>query len=67
MKGGDKVTAKMGRPTDNPKKDQYRLRMTAEEREKLEECQKATGLSKAEVIRLGIDKFYQESVKDKKQ
>lgn len=60
------MTPRTGRPTDNPKINQYRIKMTKEELEKLEACQKATGLSKADIIRLGIDKVYQESVKGKK-
>lgn len=51
---------KMGRPTDNPKTNNYRIRMTDEELSKLEECCRETGLSKADVIRLGIDKVYEE-------
>lgn len=51
----------MGRPTDAPKVNNYRLRMTDEELRKLEICCERTGLSKADVIRLGIDKIYQET------
>jgi len=57
---------KMGRPLkDNIRRNQYRIRMADEELEKLEHCQRVTGLSKAGVIRLGIDKVYQESLKKK--
>ncbi|MCM1256497.1 MAG: hypothetical protein NC307_01430 [Roseburia sp.] len=48
----------MGRPTDSPKTNNYRIRMTDEELLKLEECCNRMGLSKANVIRLGIDKVY---------
>lgn len=51
---------KMGRPTDNPKTNNYRIRMTDEELKKLERCCEGTGLSKADVIRLGINKVYEE-------
>lgn len=51
---------KMGRPTDNPKTNNYRIRMTDEELKKLEECCEITGFSKADIIRMGIDKVYQE-------
>ena len=54
---------KMGRPTDAPKVNNYRLLMTDEELRKLEICCERTGLSKADVIRLGIDKIYQETQK----
>ena len=53
-------TKKMGRPTESPKTNNYRIRMTDEELSKLETCCKKTGLSKADVIRLGIDKVYME-------
>ncbi|MHB8963286.1 MAG: hypothetical protein ACYC5K_09065 [Saccharofermentanales bacterium] len=60
------MSPKMGRPLkSNTKKNQYRIRMTDEELEKLEHCQNVTGLSKAGVIILGIDKVYQESLKKK--
>ncbi len=49
---------KMGRPTDSPKTNNYRIRMTDEELSKLEKCCQKTGLSKADVIRLGITKVY---------
>lgn len=49
---------KMGRPTNAPKTNNYRIRMTDEELQRLEMCCKITGLSKADVIRLGIDKVY---------
>lgn len=50
----------MGRPTENPKINNYRIRMTDEELKKLEECCEKTGFSKADVIRLGIEKVYAE-------
>lgn len=51
---------KMGRPTESPKIHQYRIRLTDEELKKLEDCCLASGLNKADVIRLGIDKVYKE-------
>lgn len=47
------------------KNNQYRLRMTDEELEKLEYCSKLTGLTKADVIRKGIDKVYNELISKK--
>jgi predicted DNA-binding protein len=49
-----------GRPTDSPKHNQYRIRMSDEDVELLEYCCKATGKTKAEVIREGIRKVYDE-------
>lgn len=53
----------MGRPytADSPKTNNYRIRMTDEELRKLELCCERTGLSKADVIRLGIDKVFMET------
>lgn len=51
---------KTGRPTESPKSNGYRIRMTDEELRKLNVCCEKTGLSKADVIRLGIFKVYQE-------
>ncbi len=53
----------MGRPTNNPKKNRLELRLSDNEVEKLNICVKQTGLSKTEVIRLGIDKVYSEATK----
>lgn len=51
-----------GRPPidGEPKDKQYRLRMSKAEWERLENFCNSTGMSKAEIIRLGIEKVYQE-------
>jgi len=49
---------KMGRPTDNPRTNNTRIRMTDEEVEKLNYCCQKTGMTKADVIRLGIQMVY---------
>lgn len=50
------------------KNNQYRIRMTDEELEKLEYCSEVTGLTKADVIRKGIDNvFKQLKTKEKEQ
>lgn len=46
-------------PVKNPKKLQYRLRMTREDADKLEFCCKATGKTKADVLREGLERVYQ--------
>ena len=51
---------KMGRPTTDPKTSVARLRLTDGERKKLEECCRLTGLSISEVLKLGIEKVYQD-------
>ena len=50
----------MGRPTTNPRTNRLELRMSDEDMNKLEFCSSATGLSKSEVIRKGIEKVYDE-------
>jgi len=47
--------------SENPKHNQYRLRMTDEELEILEQCCERTGMTKAEVIRRGIELVYKEN------
>lgn len=54
------MTPRTGRPTDDPKHNQYRVRLTDEEARKLEYCSQKTGKTKAEIIREGIDKVYQQ-------
>lgn len=56
--------SKMGRPTESPKTNGYRIRMTDEDLRKLNVCCEKTGMSKADVIRLGIFKVYQEVTKE---
>lgn len=49
---------KMGRPTDAPKTNSMMVRLSNEEVHLLETCCQHTGLSKADVIRLGIREIY---------
>ena len=56
------MSPKTGRPTRDPKKHETRIRMSDEDARILEECCKATGLSKSDVIRKGIRLVY-ESIK----
>jgi hypothetical protein len=53
------MSKKMGRPTDAPKVNQYRIRMTDAELELLNQCCDLTGLNKADVIRLGLKMVYE--------
>ena len=54
--------AKMGRPpSENPKDRGYRLRVSDEDLKKLDYCCEVLGLTKAEVIRRGIEKVYDEA------
>lgn len=54
------MVPRTGRPTDEPKKNPYRVMLSDDQLKKLEYCSKTTGKTKAEIIREGIDKVYQE-------
>lgn len=54
----DGMSPRTGRPTDNPKKHETRIRMSDEDVEILNYCCKMTGKSKADVIREGIREVY---------
>ncbi len=49
------MSPRTGRPTDAPKENQMRIRMSDEDLQKLEYCCKVLGLTRAEVIRTGIN------------
>ena len=52
------MSPRTGRPTDNPKRNDTRIRMSDEDVRILEYCCKVTGMSKADVIRQGIREVY---------
>ena len=54
------MSPRTGRPTSEPKKHETRRRMSDKDIEKLEFCCKETGMTKADVIRKGIEKVYDE-------
>ena len=54
------MSPRTGRPTDNPKKHETRIRMSDEDVKILEYCSAITGKSKADIIREGIRKVYSE-------
>ncbi len=51
---------KMGRPTDNPKNGQVKIRLDESTETKLIKCTEKLNLTKSDVIRRGIDKVYDE-------
>lgn len=57
------MSPRTGRPTEDPKNTRMELRLSDSDTEKLNFCCKVLGLTKAEVIRRGIDKVYQEAKK----
>lgn len=52
------MSPRTGRPTNNPKKHETRIRMSDEDVNILEYCCKITGKSKSDVIRDGIREVY---------
>lgn len=56
------MSPRTGRPTTDPKKHETRIRMSDEDIKLLEECCKATNLTKAEIIRQGIREVYNKVV-----
>lgn len=61
------MSPRTGRPpSDNPKKNETRIRMSDEEVEMLDYCCKVYGLTKADVIRQGIKELYQKAQSIKK-
>ena len=48
-----------GRPTNDPKTLNTRIRLSAEDIKRLEYCAEKTGLTKAEIIRQGIKEVYE--------
>lgn len=57
------MSPRTGRPTDNPKTLNTRIRLSETDVKKLEHCCKQLNLKKSEVIRMGIDKVYAETNK----
>lgn len=57
------MSPRTGRPTSEPKNNQYRIRLSDKEVEMLEVCCEKTGLSKSDIVRKGIEKIYKEVTK----
>lgn len=57
----DNFNKKIGRPyqNGNPKNHVARLRLTDDEKKKLDECCTLSGLNISEVLSLGIDMVYE--------
>ncbi len=58
------MSPRTGRPTNAPKRHETRIRMSDEDIKILEICCKATGLTKAEIIRKGIREVYAQIKKE---
>ena len=57
------MSAKMGRPTENPKTEIIKIRATKDDREKLLFCCEKLGKTQYEVVMEGINKVYQKAKK----
>lgn len=60
INGGENMSPRTGRPTDNPKNLNTRIRLSDEDVSMLEYCCNETGMKKSEIMRLGIRKVYEE-------
>jgi len=59
------VSPRTGRPpTENPKDRGYRLRVSDEDLQRLDYCAEVLGLTKAEIIRQGIELMYEKAQKE---
>jgi len=54
------MSPKKGRPTDDPKTHETRIRMSDEDLRLLNYCAEKTGMTKADIIRRGVRLVYQE-------
>ena len=57
------MSPRTGRPTDDKKETRLQFRLSDGDKEKLEYAAEVLGLTKAEVIRRGIDHMYVEAQK----
>lgn len=57
--------SKRGRPvSENPRTDGYRLRMTKEERQLLDDACSMTKMNKADTIRFALEKLCRSEIKE---
>ena len=61
--GGEMVSPRAGRPTHDPKNTRMELRLSESDVKKLNFCCETLHMTKAEVIREGIDKVYKTAKK----
>ena len=58
------MSPRTGRPTDDPKEHQTRVRMSDRDLQRLDYCAAVLGLTKAEIIRQGIELMYEKAQKE---
>ncbi|HEL1562153.1 hypothetical protein [Streptococcus suis] len=54
------MSAKMGRPTTNPRDKYIGIRASSNEVEMLDFCTKETGKSKTDILMMGLEKVYKD-------
>ena len=54
------MSPRTGRPSDNPKVTEIKIRATKEDKEKLEFCCSKTGKTQYQIVMEGIEKVYNE-------
>lgn len=59
----DKPKKKMGRPTDNPKTEEIKIRATKDDKLLLKKCCEKLKTTQYEVVMSGIKKIYDETYK----
>jgi len=55
------MSPKIGRPTADPKRERVGFRLTEDESAMIDYCCQVFGITKTEVIRLGIKEMYQKA------
>lgn len=59
IKRGEKVAAKMGRPTDNPKNLSIKIRATKDDKERLLYCCKELNKTQYQILMEGLELVYE--------
>lgn len=54
------MSSRKGRPTDNPKTTEIKVRATTDDKEKLRFCCEKTGMNQYQVVMEGINRIYGE-------
>jgi len=51
---------KTGRPSSDPKRLELKVRISEDDKQKIDTIQDKTNMSKSDIVRKGIDKVYQD-------
>ena len=54
------MSPRTGRPTDNPRNEELKVRISQRDKERLEYCIRNSNKNKSEIVREGIEKVYNE-------